>query len=132
MKIGDLVKDWRRMNVAFTRARSKLVIFGSRSTLTRTPLLESFFQLVEGEGWIFRLPGNAHETHAAESFSAQNLPIKRMHDDHTSDPEDPEPAREDMTKDLYDKESSKRRRISPDHGLLRSRPILRDVFNDVI
>jgi len=130
--IGDLVKDWRRMNVAFTRARSKLVIFGSRSTLTRTPLLESFFQLMEGEGWIFQLPSDAHETHAATLFSPQNLPIKRMHDDHTVNPEDLEPVREGMTSDPYDKESNKRRRITPDHGLLRSRPILRDVFNDII
>jgi len=126
------VKDWRRMNVAFTRARSKLVIFGSRSTLSRTPLLESFFQLMEGEGWIFRLPDDAHEAHAAALFSPQNLSTKRMHDDRTLDPEDSEPAREGMTKGPDDKESGKRRRISPDHGFLRGRPILRDVFNDII
>jgi len=130
--IGDLVKDWRRMNVAFTRARSKLVIFGSRSTLTRTPLLESFFQLMEGEGWIFRLPRDAHETHAVALFSPQNLTTKRMHEDRTLDPEDPEPAREGMAKDLHGKESNKRRRISPDHGFLRGRPILRDVFYDIV
>ncbi|KAJ7288322.1 AAA domain-containing protein [Mycena rebaudengoi] len=30
--VGDLIKDWRRMNVPFTRARAKLIIFGSRKT----------------------------------------------------------------------------------------------------
>ncbi|OAA62627.1 DNA replication helicase [Niveomyces insectorum RCEF 264] len=31
--IGDLLKDWRRINVAFTRAKTKLLVVGSRSTL---------------------------------------------------------------------------------------------------
>lgn len=29
-QIGDLLQDWRRLNVAFTRAKSKLIIIGSR------------------------------------------------------------------------------------------------------
>jgi len=31
--IGELLRDWRRINVAFTRARTKLVVVGSRSTM---------------------------------------------------------------------------------------------------
>ncbi|KAK3945578.1 hypothetical protein QBC46DRAFT_430115 [Diplogelasinospora grovesii] len=31
--IGDLLRDWRRINVAFTRAKTKLLVVGSRSTL---------------------------------------------------------------------------------------------------
>ena len=31
--IGELLKDWRRVNVAVTRARSKLIIIGSKQTL---------------------------------------------------------------------------------------------------
>ncbi len=127
-KIGDLVKDWRRMNVAFTRARSKLVIFGSRSTLARTPLLESFFQLMEGEDWILRLRGDAHQAHCV--FPAQDVSAKRTHEeDYVANPN---PEKEVRTKDLHGGECSKRRRISPDVGVLRSRPILRDVFNDII
>jgi hypothetical protein len=38
-----LVKDWRRMNVSFTRARSKLIIIGSRKMLQSTPLPSHFF-----------------------------------------------------------------------------------------
>ncbi|KAF8908142.1 DNA replication factor Dna2-domain-containing protein [Gymnopilus junonius] len=53
--IGELVKDWRRMNVSFTRARSKLVIFGSRKTLQREPLLAQFFDLMQARGWILQL-----------------------------------------------------------------------------
>ncbi|KAJ2918121.1 hypothetical protein MD484_g2295, partial [Candolleomyces efflorescens] len=62
-KIGDLVKDWRRMNVSFTRARSKLVIFGSRKTLKGDALLGQFFELMEGRGWVYELPPNAHLVH---------------------------------------------------------------------
>ncbi|KAF8184796.1 Dna2-domain-containing protein [Pholiota molesta] len=62
--IGDLVKDWRRMNVSFTRARKKLVIFGSRTTLQREPLLASFFELMEKQRWIVALSPNAHTAHA--------------------------------------------------------------------
>jgi DNA replication ATP-dependent helicase Dna2 len=126
VKTGDLVKDWRRMNVAFTRARSKLVIFGSRSTLARTSLLESFFQLMEGEGWIVRLPRDAHEVHAG----ALSLPkgVSTEHDYVAS----PKPEKEDRKRDLQDRESSKRGRFDPSVGLLRGRPVLRDVYNDII
>lgn len=41
-KIGFL-SDLRRMNVAMTRARMKLVIIGSAATLTRHPFYEKFF-----------------------------------------------------------------------------------------
>ncbi|KAF9010450.1 Dna2-domain-containing protein [Hymenopellis radicata] len=63
--IGDLVKDWRRMNVSFTRARSKLIIFGSRKTLQGTPLLKEFFVLMESKDWILQLPAGAHASHAS-------------------------------------------------------------------
>ncbi|KAF6760438.1 AAA domain-containing protein [Ephemerocybe angulata] len=62
-QVGELVKDWRRMNVSFTRARSKLVIFGSRKTLKSDPLLAQFFELMEGRGWVYELPIGAHVVH---------------------------------------------------------------------
>ncbi|KAI9307426.1 AAA domain-containing protein, partial [Cunninghamella echinulata] len=30
---GELLRDWRRLNVAFTRAKCKLIVFGSLTTL---------------------------------------------------------------------------------------------------
>lgn len=117
------------MNVAFTRARSKLVIFGSRSTLARTPLLESLFQLMESEGWILRLPSNAHEVHVGAHFPPQEVAAKRAHEDCV---EIPSLQDEGRTKDPHGGESGKRRRTSPNTGVLRGRPILRDVFNDII
>ena len=117
------------MNVAFTRARSKLVIFGSRSTLTRTPLLESFFQLMEGEGWILQLPRNAHEAHAEALSPPEGESTKHTHHDCIVNPK---PEKGGRTMDLEGRESSKRRRIDPSVGLLRGRPILSDVYNDII
>jgi DNA replication ATP-dependent helicase Dna2 len=52
------------MNVSFTRARSKLVLFGSRKTLQREPLLAQFFALMEEQGWIFQLPPGSESVHA--------------------------------------------------------------------
>src|SRR5712672_1243046 len=127
MKTGDLVKDWRRMNVAFTRARSKLVIFGSRSTLARTSLLESFFQLMEGEGWIVQLPRDAHKAHSSALSPPKGVSTEHTHHDCV---ENSKPEKEDRKKDLQDRESSKRRRFNPNVGLLQGRPVLRDVYND--
>lgn len=58
------MKDWRRMNVAFTRAKAKLVIFGSRKTLQELPLLSAFFDLMDAKDWIVNLPAFAHIAHA--------------------------------------------------------------------
>jgi DNA replication ATP-dependent helicase Dna2 len=57
--VGDLLQDWRRVNVAFTRAKSKLIIFGSRSTIRDTKPLDEFVKLVESKGWVYRVPHEA-------------------------------------------------------------------------
>jgi DNA replication ATP-dependent helicase Dna2 len=59
------------MNVSFTRARSKLVIFGSRKTLKGDVLLGQFFELMEGRGWVYELPPNAHLVHRRDLDSRQ-------------------------------------------------------------
>ncbi|KAI0029725.1 Dna2-domain-containing protein [Vararia minispora EC-137] len=61
--VGDLVKDWRRMNVAFTRARSKLIIIGSWATLQLSDILFSFLNFAAEKGWVLTLPPKAHALH---------------------------------------------------------------------
>ena len=120
------------MNVAFTRARAKLIIFGSRTTLARTPLLESFFQLMEGEGWILQLPRSAHEIHAEALFPPENAQTKRGRQDSVGDQNNPKSEEKSGKRSPHGAGTNKKIRRSPDTGLLRGRPILRDVFNDII
>ncbi len=46
-QIGFL-KDLRRMNVAMTRARMKLIILGDKSTMTKHPFYQKLWEYVEG------------------------------------------------------------------------------------
>ncbi|KAK7531876.1 AAA domain-containing protein [Phyllosticta citricarpa] len=63
--VGELLKDWRRVNVAVTRARSKLVILGSKKTLvgSANETLKGLFDVCEAEGWVLDLPPNATRDH---------------------------------------------------------------------
>ena len=54
-KIGFL-SDLRRMNVAMTRARMKLVIIGSAATLTRHPFYEKLFLSQKKENGVKKVP----------------------------------------------------------------------------
>jgi superfamily I DNA and/or RNA helicase len=46
-QIGFL-RDLRRMNVAITRARMKLIILGDKNTMTRHPFYRQLWQYIEG------------------------------------------------------------------------------------
>ncbi|KAF9401051.1 Tripartite DNA replication factor [Mortierella sp. AD011] len=61
--VGELLKDWRRINVAFTRAKKKLVVFGSRLTLQGSPVFEQFLQLMEKQEWILKLEPQSQHQH---------------------------------------------------------------------
>ncbi|KAL1837751.1 hypothetical protein VTK73DRAFT_4571 [Phialemonium thermophilum] len=47
--IGELLRDWRRINVAFTRAKTKLLVVGSRATLRGRQKQQEEQQQEEGE-----------------------------------------------------------------------------------
>lgn len=70
--VGDLLKDWRRVNVALTRARSKLIVLGSRQTLRNNELLDKFLRLVDDRSWTLELPADADTCHNF-NFSSQAL-----------------------------------------------------------
>ncbi|KAF9960921.1 Tripartite DNA replication factor [Mortierella alpina] len=65
--VGELLKDWRRINVAFTRAKRKLVIFGSRQTLQGSPVFEQFLKLMEQQDWILKIAAQAQHQHPSLS-----------------------------------------------------------------
>ncbi|KAJ6501059.1 AAA domain-containing protein [Mycena vitilis] len=75
--VGELIKDWRRMNVSFTRARSKFIIFGSRKTLQSAPLLREFFDLVESRGWLLAGEKERNDMSVTNENSGVGRPRKK-------------------------------------------------------
>ncbi|XP_075072554.1 DNA replication ATP-dependent helicase/nuclease DNA2 [Mixophyes fleayi] len=51
-KLGDLLKDWRRLNVALTRAKHKLIMLGCVPTLSRFDSLEKLICHLRSENLI--------------------------------------------------------------------------------
>ncbi|KAG0044717.1 Tripartite DNA replication factor [Gryganskiella cystojenkinii] len=63
--VGELLKDWRRINVAFTRAKKKLIVVGSRQTLQGSNVFEQFLRLIERQDWVLKLAPMAQHLHPA-------------------------------------------------------------------
>ena len=51
-QLGELLKDWRRLNVAVTRAKHKLLMVGSAATLRRYAPLEKLLNHLQQENMI--------------------------------------------------------------------------------
>jgi DNA replication ATP-dependent helicase Dna2 len=114
------LKDWRRINVSLTRARSKLVICGSRKTLGL--VLTDLFSVIEEKGWVYKLPADALEVHHSVEEAAG--PSKRsaqgtdeIDDESSSDLGTPRPKKRSKTA------------TASLEGILNGRPILKDVIN---
>lgn len=69
--VGELLKDWRRVNVALTRARTKLLVLGSKKTLLGNELLATFTRLIDENGWRYDLPAGALEGHIFDEGGTQ-------------------------------------------------------------
>ncbi|KAK9793498.1 hypothetical protein WJX73_007951 [Symbiochloris irregularis] len=52
---GRLLADWRRVNVALTRAKHKLVLIGSASTVASVPLWQQLLELMRNRGWVVEM-----------------------------------------------------------------------------
>lgn len=77
-KVGDLLQEWRRINVAITRSKSKLIILGSKSTLSQGGgILKEFLSLIQQEKWIYKLPPNAVSHYLQANLEqSQRVPTK--------------------------------------------------------
>ncbi|CAZ80284.1 unnamed protein product [Tuber melanosporum] len=114
--VGELLRDWRRINVAFTRARSKLLILGSRSTLQSNELLADFVRLMERNKWVYDLPPDAQSTH----FMPQTQPSASTGF-----------KKAEPTKGPENRVNGKKS-LSSRHGFLGNRPVLRDIVNGAV
>ncbi|KAK9467597.1 hypothetical protein V1512DRAFT_261556 [Lipomyces arxii] len=106
LKVGDLLTDWRRLNVTFTRARSKLVIFGSKRTLMTISILAKFFDLISEKRWVYNVPADAHLMHPRLLNQAPRL----------NDENNGRTARKALVKL---------------GSSVSGRPVLRDILNDI-
>lgn len=76
--MGDLLRDWRRVNVAVTRAKRKLILIGSLSTLKGSLLFQELFDLLERKDWVQILPCGAHNLMEFMVTSSQPTPVKSL------------------------------------------------------
>lgn len=109
------------MNVALTRARKKLVIIGSRSTLVggdidkvafsqgEDSLLGRLIELLDERNWIITLPPDAQKIHALKT----NLIVLDGDDNDNADG------------------GRKSKKAGVVGGLLKSRPLLKDVAQGI-
>lgn len=131
--VGDLLKDWRRVNVALTRARTKLLILGSKNTLVGNELLRDLIKLMDGNGWVYDLPANAIEAHVFEEMGTQilsgGLPSETVTGISTKGAGSDDAVRKGgQDKGGRKKVPAKQARLDMP-ALMRMRPVLRDIVN---
>ncbi|KAJ3565241.1 hypothetical protein NPX13_g7575 [Xylaria arbuscula] len=150
--IGDLLKDWRRINVAFTRAKTKLLVVGSRETLKGSgeqEMLSRFVRLMEERDWVYDLPPDALESHffedGATQFTATGAPSSLSSPSKKSPRKSPKKAMASLSVGgtarrkpglIFD--GKENRRPAPKRGnvtgraLLRNNPVSRDILNEMM
>jgi DNA replication ATP-dependent helicase Dna2 len=70
--VGELLKDWRRINVAVTRARSKLILIGSKKTLLQGgDVLRGLVEICDEKSWTRDFATGAVEAHYFPEVGSQ-------------------------------------------------------------
>jgi DNA replication ATP-dependent helicase Dna2 len=130
--IGELLKDWRRVNVAVTRARSKLIIIGSKQTLgsSQNEVVEGLVKLLDREGWIYDLPQNALDDHLF-GYSSQATGTLRGEESGPKPKGQRAPSLSPSKPGLFRKPAKTVRGSVDVEKLLEKRPVLRDVVNGI-
>jgi DNA replication ATP-dependent helicase Dna2 len=132
--VGDLLKDWRRVNVALTRARTKLLIVGSWNTMRKgNELLGRLCELVSERGWRVDMAKNALSGHLFEEVITQaTMPAaEKMEEEEKVVFKGVSPTKR---KDLFargKRSPEKKGKLDP-RSLLGRRPVMRDIVNDAM
>ncbi|KAI9794693.1 MAG: Tripartite DNA replication factor [Piccolia ochrophora] len=135
--VGDLLKDWRRVNVAFTRARTKLLVLGSKSTLKENELLGRFIDLMVGRSWVFDMPPGALDMHRFEETATQATGKGSGRQPQSATSSQmlkgvPDSSSRMLKENVqpWPRTAEKVGRVS-ERAVLGSRPVLRDIVNDL-
>ena len=75
-EVGELLQDWRRINVAITRARSKLVLVGNTSTLATDDLLDRLIRMIRESACMISLSGGEQDAHRFEALQGTQILTK--------------------------------------------------------
>lgn len=139
--VGELLRDWRRVNVAFTRARTKLLVVGSMSTLRDgNELLGKYVKLVSDRGWVYDLPKDAVDNHLFEDYDiALSQTQQPLSPEQKKSPSRNKGARNPLSpvqprqppKGIK-KPEKRGARMMDTEKIMRQRPLLRDMMNDMI
>ena len=134
--IGDLLKDWRRINVAFTRAKTKLLVVGSRDTLKGSgehEMLSRFVRLMEEREWVYDLASDALENHFFDDCATQMTATGGANKSPKKTARSPlKSSQVREGKENQRPHAGPRKARVTDKALLKGKPILRDVWNDVM
>jgi len=71
--IGHLLHDRRRINVAVSRAKKKLIIIGSASTLAKGITTCELVEMMQARKWVLTLPPHAHHLYDERNLDAISL-----------------------------------------------------------
>ncbi|KAL8697337.1 MAG: hypothetical protein Q9201_007175 [Fulgogasparrea decipioides] len=136
LNVGDLLRDWRRVNVALTRARTKLLILGSKSTMKGNELLEQFVKFMDERKWVYDLPKGALEGHVFDDGATPLTAKTGSHDEVKKEARKKDIPRPKRIDAFVQKSKGKENKVPTKSGkvtekaLLGSRPVLRDIVND--
>lgn len=109
-KSGTLLKELRRVNVAMTRAKSKLILVGSKKTISSVPEIRKFMVLLQERGWAYELSPNFMDAYTFPQI--QN----------TSDSPDEKAAK---------KRTAGKKSINPNGRLFNDKPITRQALSEL-
>ena len=132
--VGDLLKDWRRVNVALTRARTKLLILGSWETMRKgNDLLRRFVELVDDRGWRFDLQPGALEGHTFEGRSATQVAGGSTEVKAEAKEKTKTKAKVNEERTIVrGKRMAEKVKGLDTKALLKKRPVMRDIVNEAL